>query len=92
MPKQFIERLRVTLGVPDLEKKEWTDEVKLDYFGKKANGEGITHECVELDLKPGEYISNMRAKWDDTNGLTSVSVFTNEGYFVTMGKTVAAHQ
>jgi hypothetical protein len=94
MPLEFIERIRLIMGVPDLEKKEWTNVVKLDSFGGKSKEKGISSECVSLDLKPGEYISNMRAKWDTadtTHGLTSVSVFTSEGYFVTMGKTTSEH-
>jgi len=34
----------------------------------------------------------MRAKWDKENGLSALTVFTNEGYFVTMGKAVPEHE
>ena len=80
-----VERLQTALGIPDLANKKWTDRIALNSFGPSRG------RCGTLKLQPGEYVTNLNTKWDIKNGITGISIFTDQGYFLTIGKHTEVH-
>ena len=42
-------------------------------------------KCAFIQINTDDYVSEFKAKWDDINGITGVTVTTNKGTFLEIG-------
>lgn len=80
-----VQRLQTALAIPDKQTKKWTDRIPLNALGSSSG------RCGTLKLQPGEYVTNLNTNWDVKTGITGVSIFTDQGYFLTIGKITDVH-
>ena len=64
-----------------MENKRWLKPVALNGFGLVEGA-----KCGFMQIQPDDYVSEFKAKWDDTNGITGVSIYTKKGTFLAIGK------
>jgi hypothetical protein len=44
-----------------------------------------------MQVKTDDYVQELKAKWDDINGITAISIYTKNGTFLEVGKGAKNH-